>query len=76
MVYKKIKKMRIPDSVVPRDFPPRIWKEFVVDLAEPVSIINNNILRSGKWPEMWKLEYVTVIEKEKNPQSKDNLKWK
>ena len=41
-VYEKIKSMNIPDSVVPGDFPPRIWKKFGVELAEPVSKIVNN----------------------------------
>ena len=34
----------------------------------------NYILRNGEWPEAWKLEFVTVIEKEKNPQSKNDLR--
>ena len=73
-VYEKIKEMTIPDSTVPGDFPPRIWKEFSVHLADPVSIITNRILASGQWPDSWKTEYVTVIEKEKDPQTKDELR--
>ena len=45
------KKMNIPDSVVPGDFPPRIWKEFAVELCEPVARLANDILRKGEWPE-------------------------
>ena len=66
--------MKIPDSTVPGDFPPRMWKLFSVELAEPVSIIVNNILRTGIWPDAWKIEYVKVIEKEKDPKSKDELR--
>lgn len=73
-VYEKIKSMNIPDSVVPGDFPPRIWKKFGVELAEPVSKLVNNILKYGKWPEAWKVEYVKVIEKVKDPQSMDDLR--
>ena len=66
--------MNIPDSTVPNDFPPRIWKLFAVELAEPVLIIANKILSTGKWPESWKTEYVTVIEKQKDPQTKEQLR--
>ena len=31
-------------------------------------------MRNGEWPEEWKREFVTVIEKEKDPQSKDDLR--
>ena len=43
-VYNRIKKMKIPSSTVPQDFPPRIWKNFAPELATPVSIIINKIL--------------------------------
>ena len=66
--------MNIPDSVVPGDFPPRIWKMFSVELAEPISIIANNILITGEWPDTWKLEYVTVIQKITDPKTKDDLR--
>ena len=66
-VYEKIKKMNIPDSVVPGDFPPRIWKEFAVELSEPVARITEKILQTGKWPESGKMEFVVVIEKLNDP---------
>ena len=73
-VYEKIKEMNIPDSTVPGDFPPRIWKNFGAELALPVSKIANKILKTGKWPNSWKMEYVSVIEKEKDPKTKDELR--
>ena len=66
--------MNIPDSTVPGDFPPRVWKTFSPLLAQPVATIANNILKKGQWPDVWKMEYVTVIEKEKDPKSKDELR--
>ena len=74
MVYEKIKEMNIPDLVVPGDFPPRIWKLFAVELSGPVSIIANKILRCGERPVEWKMDFVTVIEKERDPQSKEQLR--
>ena len=73
-IYEKIKTMNIPDSMVPADFPPRIWKNFGVEMATPVSIIVNKILKTGQWPELFKREFVTVIEKEKNPETKSQLR--
>ena len=73
-IYEKIKEMTIPDSTVPGDFPPRIWKEFSLYLADPVSVIANQILSTGQWPDSWKTEYVTVIEKETDPKSKEDLR--
>ena len=73
-IYNKIKKMNIPNSIDPRDLPPRKWKEITEELATPVAKIVNYILVNGKWPESWKLEFVTVIEKIRDPQTKDDLR--
>ena len=66
--------MNIPDSTVPGDFPPQIWKQFEVELCTPVSIIVNNIFLTGQWPDLWKMEWVTVIPKISNPENKGDLR--
>ena len=73
-VHQKIKKMNIPDSTVPGDFPPKIWKLYSVELSEPVSFLANRILETGKCPDQWKTEFVTVIPKVSNPTERDELR--
>ena len=73
-VYKRIQEMNLPVSTVPGDFPPRIWKEFSVELSSPISIIVNRILRTGNWPEIFKTEWVTVIAKKTDPEDKGDLR--
>ena len=41
--------MNIPNSTVPDDFPPRIWKLYSAELANPLAIIINKILQTGEW---------------------------
>ena len=60
--------------MVPSDFPPRIWKKFGPELAEPVSVLVNKILTTGQWPQSYKTEFVTVIEKEKDPETMSQLR--
>ena len=73
-VYKRIQEMNLPVSTVPGDFPPRIWKEFSVELSTPISIIVNRILRTGNWPDIFKTEWVTVIAKKTDPEDKGDLR--
>lgn len=72
-VYNRIKKMNLPASTVPGDFPPRIWKLFSVELSTPIAIMINKILESGEWPNIFKTEWVTVIGKTNNPEDKGDL---
>ena len=62
-VYEKNKEMILPNFSVPGDFPPKIWKEYSIELALPVSMILNRIIKTGQWPTQWKKEWVTLIEK-------------
>ena len=73
-VYSKIKKMNLPESTVPGDFPPRIWKLFSVELSTPIAVIINKILKSGEWTNMFKTEWISVIAKIYDPQDKGDLR--
>ena len=73
-IYERIKKMNIPNSTVPGDFPPRIWKLYSAELASPLAIIVNRILQTGEWPTKFKIEWVSVIAKKVDPESKSDLR--
>ena len=51
-----MKSARVAKSGVHGDIPGKLSKEFCPELAFPVSLIFNNILRIGEWPNEWKIE--------------------
>ena len=62
-VYQKISKAKKPKSSVPGDFPRRLVKEFGPELACPAMLIYSNIIKTGKWPNSWKVEYGSPLQK-------------
>ena len=54
--------------------PPKVKKEFGVELASPVADIFNSINKSGEYPKQWKTEFVTPIPKASPPQTLDDLR--
>ena len=68
--YQSIVHAKKPQSGVPGDLPSTVIKEFSVELAEPLQGVLNNIVKSAKWPDMWKIEYVTPIRKYHNQKLK------
>ena len=72
--YCKIRAAKKPQSGIPSDLPKDITKEFSPELSQPVCRIVNNIVKTGQWPEQWKLEYVTPIGKIPQPESEDDLR--
>ena len=63
-----------PKSCVPGDLPSRLIKEFAPGLTIPVTKIFENILSSCSWPSLWRVEYVTPIEKKSHPENEDELR--
>ena len=68
-------------SSVPGDLPPRLCKEFLAELVSPATITFKNIIERtvhsgivGLWPEKWKIEYGTPINKITEPISEDDLR--
>ena len=73
-VYEIIRQSRKPRSSVPGDLPRRIVQEFGPELATPAGIIFRNIAKSGHWPQPWRVEYGTPLQKQSNPISEDQLR--
>ena len=78
-VYQKICAASKPKSGVPGDLPRRLVSEFAPELATPVCIIFNHILRSAeqgavKWPTTWKQELGIPLQKVADPQTEDDLR--
>ena len=67
-VVKKIKLSKKPTSTVPGDIPSVLYKMYPRELAKPITAIFNKITRQSCWPDKWKIEYVTVIPKVRDPQ--------
>ena len=49
-------------------------KEFSVELAKPLQGVLNKIIQTVKWPDVWKMEYVTPIGKIPQPETEDDLR--
>ena len=62
-VYKKIQCLKKTKSTLPIDLPENLRKEAAEFLAEPLTDIYNACLRQGKFPNIWKKEYVTPVPK-------------
>ena len=73
-VYERICKANKPKSGVPGDIPKKLINEFGPELSVPVTKIFNGIMDSAKqgpakWPDSWKQEYGTPLQKIPDPQS-------
>ena len=56
------------------EIPPVFLKECVETLKQPLADFLNNIMQSGKFPEMWKVALVTPIFKKGNKQHAENYR--
>ena len=54
-------------SSVPGDIPRRLVQEFGPELATPAAKIFRNIVQTGHWPQPWRTEYGTPLQKQTNP---------
>ena len=73
-IEQKILKAKKPKSGVPGDLPRRIVQNFPSQLARPFTQIFNNIIKSGEWPSMWKVEHGIPLKKCINPTNEDDLR--
>ena len=48
--------------------------EFSLELAEPLSCIYNNIVKTGQWPKNWKVELGVPLKKVDEPKNEDDLR--
>ena len=64
-VFNKIKNIKKTKSTLVIDLPDKIRQECALDLAEPVASNINACLKDGRFPSLWKREWVTPIPKVK-----------
>ena len=70
-VENMIRKAKKTKSGVPGDIPKQLCKEFGPELGAPLSLIYNNIIQSGLWPDAWKVEFGLPLQKKPNPINED-----
>ena len=73
-VYNKIRKAKKPNSSVKGDLPKKIVQEFSCELAGPVTIIYNAILKTFQYPRQWVIEYQIPLPKNHPPANEDDLR--
>ena len=73
-IMEKIMKSKKPKSGIPGDLPRRIVQQFAPQLAKPFTFIYNNIIQSGEWPAIWKVEHGIPLQKCTNPTNEDDLR--
>ena len=74
VVEKQIKKVKKSKTGLNGDLPKTLVYEFGHELAEPLSIIYNNITASGHWPKHWKIEHGFPLKKVPQPCNEDDLR--
>ena len=52
------------------DLPTKIFKQIGPEIAKPVSLLYNNIIKTGEWPKRWKIEEAIALSKN-GPNPKD-----
>lgn len=66
-VYRKLIKIKKPNSHVNGDIPRKLVQEYSFLWAGPASMIFNEIIKSSTWPKSWKNEHAIVLHKTQNP---------
>ena len=56
------------------DIQSKILKHFADKIYEPLTLIINNCIQQGVWPDVFKVEIVTPVKKVPNPQDIDDLR--
>ena len=73
-VLKKLKKLNITKSQGPDEIGPRILNEIANEIAQPLTILYNNLLKSHKVPGEWKKGIITAIFKKGEKTEPDNYR--
>ena len=73
-VLRKIQNQKKTKSTLPMDIPEKLRREGAEFLAEPLSNIYNSCLQEGKYPRVWKKEWVTPVPKGKPNQPLKTVK--
>ena len=56
------------------DIPAKVLKHFSTKICKPLTVIVNNCIQQGVWPEIFKSEIVTPVPKVPNPKNIDDLR--
>ena len=62
-VFDKLSKANKPNSTVPGDLPVKLVKEFLPELAVPITRIYNKITQTAEYPHQWVTKYQLAIPK-------------
>ena len=62
-VYRKLLKIKKPNSKVEGDIPKKLIKEFPYLWAGPATTIFNRIIQTSDWPRQWKTEHAICLHK-------------
>ena len=73
-VRKSLNKINTTKATHPSDIPPKIIKEFALELTEPLTHIFNVSLREGVFPAIWKQSAITPIPKVQSAKTLDKLR--
>ena len=73
-VEKLLRKAKKSKTGTIEDPPKKLVNEFSLELAEPLSCIYNNIVKTGQWPKNWKLELGVPLKKVNEPKNEDDLR--
>ena len=74
MVRKKLESLKIVKSPRPDGLSPRILKELACVLAEPLTIISNNSVKTATLPNMWRNANITAIFKKEDRKNVGNYR--
>ena len=66
-VWEMMRKGKKTKSSVPGELPAKLRHEFGPELAEPATIIFNQIVITGQWPDHWKLGSAVPLKKVDQP---------
>ena len=73
-IHETIRRMNKRAAVVQNDVPMKVISEFSVELAFPLSHIFNCCLKTGTYPDIWKIEAVTPVPKVFPPEQLKDLR--
>ena len=73
-VWDKLTQLKVNKSSVKGDIPSRIYKEFAVYIAEPLTHVFNSCLLQGEYPAIYKFEISTPVPKKYPVENIDQLR--
>ena len=74
LVLEVLQNLNVSKATRKNDIPAKILKQFARQISKPLTVIINNCIMQGVWPEVFKVEIVTPVKKVPNPQNIDDLR--